>query len=210
MQGLLIVVSGFSGVGKGTLMKELLTRYPEQYALSVSATSRAPRTGEKDGEAYFFKTREEFLKMAGNGELLEYAEYNGNFYGTPKQYVLDQMKTGRNVILEIEVQGGQQIKKIFPEAFLLYVVPPSAKELKNRLNGRGTETEDVINSRLKRAVSEADYVMQYDFVTVNDDFERCLNEIHETILKQQEITDVRRRYIAAIKEELLNLTNEEN
>lgn len=149
--GLLIVLSGFSGSGKGTIMKELLSRYPEQYALSISATTRQPRAGEAEGREYFFKTKEEFLRMIEQDELLEYAQYVDNYYGTPKAYVREQLKARKNVILEIEIQGALKIREQFPETLLLFVTPPSAEILKDRLAGRGTETKEVIHSRLARA-----------------------------------------------------------
>ena len=210
MQGLLIVVSGFSGVGKGTLMKELIRRYPEEYALSVSATTRKPREGEVDGREYFFKTREAFESLIQNDALVEYAVYNGNYYGTPKEYVERMRSEGKNVILEIEMQGGMQIKAKYPEALLLYVIPPSGEVLKKRLTGRGTETREEIRKRLKRAVEETEYITKYDEITVNDDFETCLNEIHELILKRQEEMTERRAAASRLYEELKKITEEEN
>ena len=153
-RGILTVVSGFSGAGKGTLMKELLTRY-DNYALSISATTRKPREGEVDGREYFFKTVEEFEEMLANDALIEHASYVGNYYGTPRAYVEQQLEAGKDVILEIEIQGALLIKKRFPDTLLLCVSPPSAQELKNRLVGRGTETMEVIESRLSRACEEA-------------------------------------------------------
>ena len=135
-QGILVVVSGFSGAGKGTLMRELLKRY-DNYALSVSATTRTPREGEKDGQEYFFVSKEEFLKMIEEQRLIEYAQYVNHYYGTPKDYVEEKLASGKDVILEIEIQGALKIKKRFPEALLLFVTPPSAKELRRRLVGRG-------------------------------------------------------------------------
>ena len=139
-KGILTVVSGFSGSGKGTIMKELLKRYEGQYALSVSATTRNPREGEVDGREYFFRTREEFEQMIAEDALVEYARYVGNYYGTPRAYVEEQLEAGKDVILEIEIQGALKVKEKFPDTLLLFVTPPSAEELKNRLVGRGTET----------------------------------------------------------------------
>ena len=153
--GILIVVSGFSGSGKGTIMKELLKRY-DNYALSISATTRAPREGETDGREYFFKTREEFEKMIAKEELIEYAEYVNNYYGTPRAYVEEQLTAGKDVILEIEIQGALKVKKKFPDTLLLFVTPPSAEELRKRLIGRGTETMEVIEQRMQRAIEESD------------------------------------------------------
>lgn len=180
-KGQLIVVSGFAGTGKGTLMKLLIEKYPQDYVLSVSATTRSPRAGEEDGVHYFFKTKEEFEQMIEEGQLLEYAQYVGNYYGTPKSFVSQQQELGKDVILEIEIQGALKIKEQFPEAILLYVVPPSAQELKNRLEGRGTETEEVIEQRLKRATQEACGIEQYDYLIVNDELEECVKSMHEII-----------------------------
>lgn len=180
-KGILIVVSGFSGAGKGTLMKELLKKYPDDYALSISATSRKPREGEQEGVEYFFKTREEFEKMIEGEELVEYAQYVGNYYGTPKAYVEEQLEAGKDVILEIEIQGASKIKEKFPQTVLMFVTPPSAEELKNRLVGRGTEDMDTIERRLSRAVEEAEGIEAYDYLVVNDILELCVEEMHQII-----------------------------
>jgi len=179
-QGALVVVSGFSGAGKGTLMKALLAKY-KNYALSISATTRSPRTGEEDGREYFFKTREEFEHMIENDELVEYAQYVGNYYGTPKEYVCSNLEAGRDVLLEIEIQGALKIKERFPEAVLLFVMPPSAMELKNRLIGRGTEDMATIEARLKRAGEEAEGIEQYDYILINDEIEACVDRMHSLI-----------------------------
>ena len=167
-EGILIVVSGFSGAGKGTIMKALLERY-DNYALSISATTRNPRPGEEEGKAYFFKTTEEFEKMIAQDDLIEYAMYVGNYYGTPKAYVEEQLCAGKDVILEIEIQGALKVKEKFPNTLLLFVTPPSAEELRKRLEGRGTETQEVIDGRMKRAIEEAEYMDQYDYLVVNDE-----------------------------------------
>ena len=180
-KGILIVVSGFSGAGKGTLMKELLKKYPDDYALSISATSRKPREGEQEGVEYFFKTREEFEKMIEGEELVEYAQYVGNYYGTPKAYVEEQLEAGKDVILEIEIQGALKIREKFPQTVLMFVTPPSAEELKNRLVGRGTEDMDTIERRLSRAVEEAEGIEAYDYLVVNDILEICVEEMHQII-----------------------------
>ena len=140
-KGILVVVSGFSGSGKGTVMKRLMEKY-DNYALSVSVTTRSPRPGEKDGEAYFFRTKEEFEQMIQEDGLIEYAQYVENYYGTPRKYVEEQLASGKDVILEIEIQGAMKIREKFPDTLLVFVCPPSMEELKNRLVGRGTETED--------------------------------------------------------------------
>lgn len=179
-QGILIVVSGFSGAGKGTVMKALLEQY-DNYALSISATSRGPRAGETDGKEYFFKTREEFEKMIAKDEFIEYARYVENYYGTPRAYVEEQLLAGKDVILEIEIQGALQVKKKFPETLLLFVTPPDANTLKERLIGRGTESMEVIEARLKRAAEEALYMPEYDYLIINDDLQTCVKEMHDII-----------------------------
>lgn len=178
--GILIVVSGFSGSGKGTLMRELLKEY-DNYALSISAATRSPREGETDGVDYFFKSVEEFEKMIAEDELIEYARYVNNYYGTLKKYVEDHLAAGKDVILEIEIQGALKIKSKFPDALLLFVTPPDAATLERRLVGRGTETADVIASRMRRAVEEADGMGSYDYIIINDDIERCRDEVHQII-----------------------------
>lgn len=179
-QGTLVVVSGFAGTGKGTVMKELLKRY-DSYALSISATTRNPRGGEVDGREYFFKTKEEFEQMIEADEFVEYACYVGNYYGTPKKYVQEQLAAGRDVILEIEIQGALKIKSKFSDALLLFIAPPSADVLKERLVGRGTETEDVIEQRLARAVEESKGIENYDYLVVNDDLDECVENVHQVI-----------------------------
>lgn len=174
------MVSGFSGAGKGTIMKELIKQY-DNYALSISATTRAPRPGEEEGREYFFRTVEEFEKMIAKEELIEYAKYVDNYYGTPRAYVEEQLQAGKDVILEIEIQGALKVKKKFPETLLLFVTPPSAEELKNRLVKRGTETMDVIESRMRRAREEAEGMDQYDYLVVNDVLEDCVEEVHQII-----------------------------
>ena len=166
-KGILIVVSGFSGVGKGTLMKQLVHSY-DNYALSVSMTTRQPRPGESDGKEYFFVSREVFEKTIAENGLIEYANYCGNYYGTPKEYVEKQLEKGKDVILEIEIQGALKVREQFPTALLLFVMPPSAQELKKRLEGRGTETKEVIDKRLKRATEEAEGIENYDFIVNMD------------------------------------------
>lgn len=183
-QGILTVVSGFSGAGKGTLMKALLEKY--EYGLSISATTRAPREGEVDGREYYFLTKEQFEEMIAKEELIEYAQYVGNYYGTPKKYVQQQLDEGKNVILEIEIQGALNVKKMFPDALLIFVTPPTAKELKERLVGRGTEDMDTINKRMKRAAEESQYMTSYDYITINDQLEECVEELHHTIEKAAE------------------------
>ena len=180
-KGILTVVSGFSGAGKGTIMKALMQAHSETYALSISATTRAPRTGERDGIEYFFKSREAFEQMIADDALVEYAEYVGNYYGTPKAYVEEQLARGKDVILEIEIQGALKIKKKFPEAVLVFVTAPSMEVLRERLVGRGTETAEVIHQRLARAAQECAYMDQYDYIVINDDLDVCVEQIHGLI-----------------------------
>ena len=200
-EGILIVVSGFSGAGKGTIMKALLERY-DNYALSISATTRNPRPGEEEGKAYFFKTTEEFEKMIAKDDLIEYAMYVGNYYGTPKAYVEEQLRTGKDVILEIEIQGALKVKEKFPNTLLLFVTPPSAEELRKRLEGRGTETQEVIDGRMKRAIEEAEYMDQYDYLVVNDELDVCVEEMHHLIQGEHERCFRNQTFIEHMKREL--------
>ena len=180
-KGMIIVLSGFSGAGKGTIMKNLLKEHPGEYHLSISATTRQKRQGEEDGREYFFKTREEFDQMIAEGELLEYATFNGNSYGTPRSYVEKLVNEGKDVILEIEIQGALQVKKLYPEALLLFVMPPSADALKERLVGRGTETPDVIAQRLAISSKESQYMGGYDYLVINDQIEKSVENVHAII-----------------------------
>ena len=182
-KGVLVVISGFSGAGKGTLMKELLKQYPN-YALSVSATTRQPRPGEVDGREYYFVTEKDFDEMIAKDQMIEYACYCGRYYGTPRTYVEEQMASGKDVLLEIEIQGALQIKKKFPETILIFITTPSAEILKNRLVGRGTETAEVIAARLARAVEESRGIEEYDYVLVNDDLAECTALLHRVIQDQ--------------------------
>lgn len=200
-KGILVVVSGFSGAGKGTLMKRLLSKY-DNYALSISMTTRAPRDKEADGREYFFVAKEEFEDKISKEGLIEYASYCGNYYGTPREYVEAQLECGKDVVLEIEIQGALQIKKKFPTALLLFVLPPTAEELKKRLEGRGTETAEVINSRLLRAREEADGIENYDYIVVNDELERCTQEMHSIIMAAHHTPDRNEEYIEKMRQEL--------
>lgn len=200
-QGILVVVSGFSGAGKGTLMKALVQQYGS-YALSISATTRKPRMGERDGKEYFFVTRERFEEMISKDQLIEYASYVDHYYGTPKQYVVRKMEQGQDVILEIEIQGALKIKEQFPEAVLLFVMPPSVKELKERLIGRGTETMEVIRARLHRASQEADGMDSYDYILINDQVDTCVRQMHQLIQSQHNRVSNNLEFINQMKQEL--------
>lgn len=207
-KGILIVVSGFSGAGKGTLMKALLERYSDTYALSVSATTRNPREGEQDGREYFFKTKNEFEKMIAKDELIEYAKYVENYYGTPRAYVEEKLEAGKDVILEIEIQGALKVKKAFPDTLLLFVTPPSAEELKRRLVGRGTETMEVIDSRMSRAIEEAEGIAEYDYLIINDDLELCVEETHRIIRSEHRRCARNAGFISQMEKQLKQLKGE--
>lgn len=200
-KGILVVVSGFSGAGKGTLMKRLIQDY-DNYALSISATTRAPRPGEEDGREYFFLQKEQFEKKIAENGLIEYARYCDNYYGTPREYVEKQLEAGRDVILEIEIQGALKVKKQYPDALLLFVMPPSAAELRRRLIGRGTETEEVIEKRMHRASEEAEGIENYEYIVINDDLDTCVKELHE-IIKTAHNTPLRNEeFIEKIRRDL--------
>lgn len=200
-RGILIVVSGFSGSGKGTLMKVLLEKY-DNYALSISATTRLPREGEEEGVHYFYKSSEEFEKMIAKDELIEYARYVNNYYGTPRDYVESQLNAGKDVILEIEIQGALKVKKKYPDTLLLFVTPPDAETLERRLVGRGTETPEVIKSRMLRAAEEADGMDAYDYLIVNDDIEVCRDEVHRIIQSEHCRCSRNKEFMEQIKTEL--------
>lgn len=184
-KGKLVVVSGFSGAGKGTLMKALMEQHGEQYALSVSATTRSPRPGEENGVAYFFVTREEFESMIAADELVEYAQYVNNYYGTPKAYVQEQLDLGKNVILEIEIQGALKIKEKFPDTVLVFVTAPDAQTLHERLAGRGTEPPEVVAARLSRACEESEGIENYDYLVINDTVDEAVALIDRLIADER-------------------------
>lgn len=200
-KGILIVLSGFSGAGKGTLMKELMKTY-DNYALSISMTTRNPRPGEEHGREYFFSTREDFEEKIAQNGLIEYAEYCGNYYGTPRDYVESQLNAGKDVILEIEIQGMRKVKQMFPQMLPLFVTPPSAEELERRLRGRGTETEEVIAKRLKTAVTEAEGIEDYEYLVINDDLDTCVKEIHSIVQAAKRAPVRNAELINNIREEL--------
>ena len=183
-KGVLVVVSGLSGAGKGTICKRLLEKYPD-YVLSVSATSRKPREGEVHGREYFFISKEEFESRIRQGQLLEYAQYVGNYYGTPKDWVMEQLDSGKNIVLEIELQGAFQIRKQISNAVLVFILPPDMEELKNRLLHRGTETMEEIERRLQRAKEEMEFVPDYDFVIINEDVEKSVDMLHNIVRSEK-------------------------
>lgn len=204
-KGILIVVSGFAGTGKGTIMKGLLAKYSEQYALSVSMTTRAPRPTERHGVEYFFSTKEEFEEKISTDGLIEYACYCDNYYGTPKDYVEEQLEAGKDVLLEIEIQGALQVKEKLPGTMLVFVMPPSAEILFNRLKGRGTETDAVIRQRMLRAVEESQGIEQYDYILVNDDIDVCVESLHQMIQTEKNRAFRNIPFIENMRKELVDL-----
>ncbi|MBQ8912881.1 MAG: guanylate kinase [Lachnospiraceae bacterium] len=199
-EGFLIVISGFSGAGKGTVVKRLVEDYG--YSLSISATTRAPREGEENGREYYFKTVAEFQNLIDYNGFIEWAQYVDNYYGTPRKFVEQEMKEGSDVILEIEVQGAMNVKKQYPNALLIFVTAPDANSLKERLAGRGTESEEVINKRLKRAAQESDDIDSYDYIVINDEVEECVKTIHSIIVSNKCLRNNNLEFIDTIKEEL--------
>ena len=200
-KGILIIISGFSGAGKGTLVKKLLETY-DNYALSISMTTRQPREGERHGVEYFFADRESFEEKIRQNGFIEYATYCDNYYGTPKKYVEEQLSAGKDVILEIEIQGALKVKEQFPECLLLFVTPPSAEELQRRLEGRGTETAEVIQKRLARAYEESEGMEAYDYIVINDDLDVCVKELHALVDAARKAPIRRQEFIKEIREEL--------
>ena len=176
----LAVISGFSGAGKGTVVRRLLDAH-EDYALSISMTTRQPRPGEADGREYFFVTNEAFEELIQKDGFLEHAGFTGSYYGTPRAFVEVNLRRGKNVLLEIEVQGAMQVRERLPQAVLIFVTPPDAGELERRLVGRGTETAEKVTKRLLRAVEEIEYIREYPFLVINDDCDACASAIHSLI-----------------------------
>lgn len=196
-RGILTVISGFSGSGKGTVVKELIKKYG--YVVSVSATTRAPRPGERDGIEYFFVSKDDFLAKIREDGFLEHAEFVGNYYGTPAGYVDEMLNMGKDVILEIEVNGGLQVHEKRPDTVMIFMVPPSAEELKNRLINRGTEDIDKINKRLARAYEETEYIDSYDYIVVNENIEECTESIHDIIVSEKK----KIRYNSELKDAII-------
>ena len=200
-KGLLLVVSGPSGAGKGTICKALLNKN-DQIKLSVSATTRKPRNGEVHGVNYFFIEKEEFTKMIENGEFLEYAQIYDNFYGTPKAAIIECLEKGQDVILEIEMQGARQIKEVYPEGVFIFVLPPSLEELKSRIVGRGTETQEEIEKRFSCAFEEINQIVNYDYFIVNEDIEKSVSDVEAIICAEKnKVTRYKNNIIDKFKEE---------
>lgn len=198
--GLLVVVSGPSGAGKGTICGMLREKMPNM-GYSVSATTRKPRVGEEEGINYFFKTVEQFKEMIANDELLEYAEVYGNFYGTPRQFVMEQLEAGKDVLLEIDIQGALQVKKRFPQGVFVFVVPPSLKILSERLHGRGTDTEEVIQKRLACTVDELGYAPEYDYILINNVAEDEMAKLQQIMEAERNRSSRKLALVDAIKAE---------
>lgn len=200
-KGKLVVISGFSGVGKGTVVSDIIDNN-SKYKVSVSATTRKPRQGEEDGVHYFFLTKDEFEKLIQDDKLLEYAQYVDNYYGTPLDFVEESLENGKNVVLEIEAQGAMQVKEKRPDAVLIFILPPDADTLKNRLVGRNTESADVINKRLMRAAKECDYVDNYDYYVINDQVADCRDDIINIVDNNKPVS-IDRDIVQKIKEDIL-------
>ena len=197
----MIVISGFSGAGKGTLVNAVLARH-DNYALSISATTRSPRKGEEDGKSYYFITKEEFEKRIEEGRFLEYARYVDNYYGTPKDRVMEMMEQGKDVILEIDCQGAAKVKAAFPDAVLVFVTTKDAAVLKKRLTRRGTETREQIEKRLSRAKEEVDIINRYDYLLVNGSLGRAVADFNRIVQAEHMKVKNREEFIEEIAEEL--------
>lgn len=202
-QGKLAVISGFSGVGKGTVVKKLVAE--KGYELSISATTRTPREGEQNGREYYFITKEEFESRIAEKDFLEYARYVENYYGTPRSFTMERLEQGRDVILEIEAQGAFKVKEQYEDAILIFMVPPSMEELKTRLTGRGTETEEIIHKRLCRAMEELELARRYDYLIVNDTVEQCMEKLDRLIQQGTGIRPQESGLLDQLKEEGLRI-----
>ena len=189
-RGLLIVLSGPSGVGKGTVRAAIFSKGEQKFVYSISATTRLPRTGETDGIDYFFKTREEFEQMIQNKQLLEYAEYVGNYYGTPLEYVENTLAKGKDVFLEIDVQGAIQVRELMPDGVFIFLTPPDLNELESRIVNRGTDSDEVIAKRMKTAREELELMKYYDYSVVNDTVDNAVQKI-EAIIQTEHLRIIR-------------------
>jgi len=199
-KGNLIVISGFSGAGKGTIVKKLFEKYG--YSLSVSATTREPREGEVDGKDYYFKSVADFQNLIDYNGFIEWAMYVENYYGTPRKFVEDEMAKGNDVILEIEVQGAMNIKNQYPDAILIFITAPNIATLRERLTGRGTESDEVILKRLKRAKEESQDINEYEYVVVNDDLDTCVDSVNSIIVRKKCLRENNIELIEELQKEL--------
>ena len=207
-KGVLFIISGFSGAGKGTIVGKFIEKHGD-VKLSISNTTREPRTGEIDGVHYNFVSKEKFEELIANGGLIEYTCYQDNYYGTPKQFVLDNLETGNDVILEIEVDGCGKVKKIFPDAATVFVITPSADVLEKRLKGRGTDSDEKIRKRLKRAGEEAEFIKDYDYLLMNDDLDEAIAQLDRIVMCEHMRPSVNREFIEDFERNLLDITKEE-
>ncbi|MBQ6230990.1 MAG: guanylate kinase [Eubacterium sp.] len=198
-KGKLIVISGFSGAGKGTVVKGLVEKYG--YSLSVSATTRQPRPGEVDGREYYFKSVADFKNLIDYNGFIEWAQYVDNYYGTPRKFVEDELDAGRDVILEIEVQGAMNVKSQYPDAILIFITTPDRNTLEERLRGRGSEDDQTIAKRLKRAAEESESIDSYEYIVVNDDINTCIDMVNSVILSRKCAKENNLSFIAALKED---------
>ena len=202
-QGILLIISGPSGSGKGTIVERLCEK--NNFSLSISATTRKPREGEVDGREYFFKTVDDFKNLIDYNGFIEYARYVDNYYGTPRKFVEEELAAGHNVILEIEVQGAFNIKKQYEDALLIFITAPSAAVIKERLVGRGTESEEVINKRINRAKEESEDMDKYDYIVINDQVEDCADRIHAIVQAKDCLLGNNLKFIEETKKELEQL-----
>ena len=208
-RGLLIVLSGPSGVGKGTVRAAIFSKEEQKFVYSISATTRLPRTGETDGVDYFFKTREEFEQMIQNKQLLEYAEYVGNYYGTPLEYVENTLAKGKDVFLEIDVQGAIQVRELMPDGVFIFLTPPDLNELESRIVNRGTDSDEVIAKRMKTAREELELMKYYDYSVVNDTVDNAVQKI-EAIIQTEHLRIQRNlESIEEFEDELEEILDEE-
>ncbi|MCK8058047.1 MULTISPECIES: guanylate kinase [unclassified Fusibacter] len=199
-RGLLLVVSGPSGAGKGTICKALLERHPE-INISVSATTRQPRNGEVDGINYHFLTKDDFVEKLSEDGFFEHAQVYDNYYGTPKKFVIDKLAAGEDVLLEIDIQGAMQVRDKYPEGIYLFVLPPSMSELKNRIIKRGSETQESLEKRFSSAFKEIDFIKKYDYYIINDDLERAVTTLENIIhAEKHRVVEDMANIIAGIKE----------
>lgn len=198
-EGLLIVISGPSGAGKGTICKQLLMEM-SYLKVSVSATTRQPRPGEAEGISYFFIDEDEFKNKIDNNEFLEYAKVYGNYYGTPKEEVFKHLEDGNDIILEIDIQGALQVKKNYPRGVFIFILPPSLTELKNRIEGRGTDSKEVILHRMESAYDELDYAFEYDYIVLNDHVKEATAKIKHIILAEKNRAIRKKELISRIRE----------